>query len=221
MSKEIPKNQLKLELFDDSPNKELKKDEVPSLDRVDIDPASDSVDDKNDGLNERTLEEEPTREYNLPEKPDYHMGYWVEKQQKKDMAREKGGAKKGSKENKVRQEIPQEIWDQLNSIGRIIQNEIMFLSGTEDVYKAGSHSWIKESAQRLRNNNNREGANELLRLRGALTRARYCRKLLNEGDLDGFIEYIKKLPKAKGVSCGIILNLDHYDRLVEIIKNIK
>lgn len=158
--------------------------------------------------------------HNQPDEPDYHMGHWINKAREKK-ASQKGKSKEDLKEVVVKQEIPQEIWEELNSIRKIIQNRIMFLSGTDDVYKASRYSWIKESTQRLRNNNNREDANELSRLGGALTRVRYCRKLLQEGLLNKFVSYIKKLPTEKGASCSIILGLDQYSRLLKIIKDIE
>lgn len=209
MKNKILENQLKLDLFDDEslPSK-LKSSSaeinVPILEK--------SVDVK-EGVKEETSGS--ISESNLPDEPDYHMGYWVKKK------REKESRKKSKKENIERAEVPIEIWEELKAIGKIIENGIMSLSGTNDVYKAGSHSWIKDSAQRLRHNNNSEDANELLRLRGALTRARYCRKLLNEGNLKEFISYMKDLPLQKGSSCSIILNLVQYDRLLKIIKNLE
>lgn len=174
------------------------------------------------GESQKEREEKRTRdlEHNQPDEPDYYMRHWIDKNKKKK-TEYKNDPKENPQEGGVKKEIPREIWEELNSIGKVIQNRIMFLSETDDVYQAGSYSWIKESTQRLRNNNNREDANELSRLGGALTRVRYCRKLLQEGLLDKFVSYIKKLPTEKGASCPVILNLVQYDRLLKMTKELE
>lgn len=233
MSLKTPENQLKLDFFADNNEENLEKasnkkgkdvcnrkiekkeqekvkskkdkEEVSIIDKKEISKDNSS---KNIIENKRVLNE--------PDEPDYHMGHWIKKYQEIEASKKK----KSKEKNKSRQEIPSEIWEEINSIGKIIQNRMIFLSGINDVYEINSYEKIKRAAENLRNRNNNINANELLRLFGALRRAKHCRRLLKDGDLKGFSEYIKSLPRAKGSSCSIILKLNQYSRILESLKNI-
>lgn len=122
---------------------------------------------------------------------------------------------------KEKESIIKDIKSEVDSIIITIQNEMMYLSGIQEVYDIGNYDKIKKISESLRNKNNHVEANRLMRFMGALKRAKNCRRMLREGNLNDFSKYIKDLPKASGSSCMVILELSQYDKILDGLKRLE
>ncbi len=144
-----------------------------------------------------------------------------ENQLKLDLFDDGSDKRENKSEEKEKEEIINTIQGDTEGIIKTIQKRMMYLSNSSDIYEVGDYKRMKKSAENLRRRNNDIDANELMRLMGALKRARHCLGLLNKDDIKGFYDYMKKLPTAEGSSCMIILKLPQYDRILKDLEGLE